>query len=134
MTMAKMTIERAIEILNPENREHYESIELVNEACRMGMEALKEKLRAKVITVADLDTLTPRYEVYEGMQAERCIGRKMETYGPMKPKYEKDGRKNGRKWASFDDLKYKGTPPWFRREVVKITLGGYSVGLYVKEE
>lgn len=40
-----MTIERAIEILDPEHREHYESIEPVNEACRMGMEALKEKLR-----------------------------------------------------------------------------------------
>lgn len=36
-----MTIERAIEILNPEHREHYDSIETVNEACRMGMEALK---------------------------------------------------------------------------------------------
>lgn len=37
----KMTNERAIEILDPEHREHYESIETVNEACRMGMEALK---------------------------------------------------------------------------------------------
>lgn len=36
-----MRIERAIEILNPEHREHYESIEPVNEACRMEMEALK---------------------------------------------------------------------------------------------
>lgn len=36
-----MKIERAIEILNPEHREHYDSIETVNEACRMGMEALQ---------------------------------------------------------------------------------------------
>lgn len=36
-----MTIDRAIEILNPEHREHYESIDPVNEACRMGMEALE---------------------------------------------------------------------------------------------
>lgn len=36
-----MTTERAIEILNPEHREHYDSIETVNEACRMGMEALQ---------------------------------------------------------------------------------------------
>ena len=36
-----MTIERAIEILNPEHREHYDSLEPVNEACRMGMEALE---------------------------------------------------------------------------------------------
>lgn len=32
-----MTIDRAIEILDPEHREHYESIDPVNEACRMGM-------------------------------------------------------------------------------------------------
>ena len=36
-----MTTERAIEILNPEHREHYDSIETVNEACRMGMKALQ---------------------------------------------------------------------------------------------
>lgn len=35
-----MKNERAIEILDPEHRERYESIEPVNEACRMGMEAL----------------------------------------------------------------------------------------------
>lgn len=29
-----MTTERAIEILDPEHREHYETIEPVNEACR----------------------------------------------------------------------------------------------------
>lgn len=42
----RISIERAIEILNPEHREHYESIDLVNEACRMGMEALKNPLLA----------------------------------------------------------------------------------------
>lgn len=36
-----MTIDRAIEILNPEHREQFESVDPVNEACRMGMEALK---------------------------------------------------------------------------------------------
>ena len=35
-----MTIERAMEILDPEHREHYESIDPVKEACRMGMMAL----------------------------------------------------------------------------------------------
>ena len=30
-----MEIERAIEILDPEHREQYESLEPVNEACRM---------------------------------------------------------------------------------------------------
>lgn len=42
----KISIERAIEILDPEHREHYESIDPVNEACRMGMEALKNPLLA----------------------------------------------------------------------------------------
>ncbi len=38
-----MTTERAIEILNPEHREHYKSIEIVEEACRLGMAALKKQ-------------------------------------------------------------------------------------------
>ena len=36
-----MTIDRAIEILDPEHREQYDSLETVKEACRMGMDALK---------------------------------------------------------------------------------------------
>lgn len=36
-----MKIERAIEILDPEHRENYDGLDEVNEACRMGMEALK---------------------------------------------------------------------------------------------
>lgn len=39
--MKPMTIDRAIEILNPEHREHYDGMDEVNEACRMGMEALE---------------------------------------------------------------------------------------------
>lgn len=39
-----MTNERAAEILDPNHREHYESIEPVNEACRMGMEAIKKQI------------------------------------------------------------------------------------------
>lgn len=42
-----MTIERAIEILDPEHRENYESIEPVNDACRMGMEALEKEIPMK---------------------------------------------------------------------------------------
>ena len=38
-----MKIDRAIEILNPTHREHYDSLEEVNEACRMGMEALERQ-------------------------------------------------------------------------------------------
>ena len=39
-----MTIDRAIEILDPEHRENYDGLDEVNEACRMGMEAL-ERMR-----------------------------------------------------------------------------------------
>lgn len=40
-----MTIDRAIEILNPEHRENYDGMDEVNEACRMGMEALERTRR-----------------------------------------------------------------------------------------
>lgn len=46
-----MTPERAIEILNPEHREHYDSIETVNEACRMGMESLKKQIPKKPLVL-----------------------------------------------------------------------------------
>ena len=36
-----MTIDRAIEILDPEHWEIYDGVDEVNEACRMGMEALE---------------------------------------------------------------------------------------------
>ena len=36
-----MTIDRAIEILDPEHWEIYDCVDEVNEACRMGMEALE---------------------------------------------------------------------------------------------
>lgn len=48
-----MTIERAIEILDPEHREHYDSIETVNEACLLGIDALKKVEQAQ----ADIEKL-----------------------------------------------------------------------------
>lgn len=42
-----MTIERAIEILNPEHREHCDTLGTVNDACRIGMIALKRCLPKK---------------------------------------------------------------------------------------
>lgn len=39
-----MTIERAIEILDPTHREWYDSLETVEEACRMGMTALGKQI------------------------------------------------------------------------------------------
>lgn len=47
-----MTDERAIEILDPEHREHYESIEPVNEACRIGMEAIRKVKELKAENAA----------------------------------------------------------------------------------
>lgn len=44
-----MTIERAIEILDPDHKEHYESLEPVNEACRMGIKALEWMQTAQAI-------------------------------------------------------------------------------------
>lgn len=40
-----MEIERAMEILDPEHRERYESIATVNEACRMGVTALERGIK-----------------------------------------------------------------------------------------
>ena len=40
----EMPLERAAEILDPAHRESYESIEQVNEACRMGREAILLKI------------------------------------------------------------------------------------------
>lgn len=49
----KITVERAIEILDPAHRERYsdllDGMEQINEACRMGMEALKKQLPKKPI-------------------------------------------------------------------------------------
>lgn len=39
-----ITPERAIEILDPEHREHYKSISPVNEACKIGMKAIKRSM------------------------------------------------------------------------------------------
>lgn len=44
----EMTYERAAEILDPEHRENYDSLETVKEARRMGMDALKKQIQAKV--------------------------------------------------------------------------------------
>lgn len=53
-----MTIDRAIEILNPEHREHYDGMDEVNEACRMGMEALeRERNAVPVVRCRDCEYL-----------------------------------------------------------------------------
>lgn len=47
LNLSVMTIDRACEILDPEHREQYESIEPVNEACRMGIKAMREQQKRK---------------------------------------------------------------------------------------
>ena len=42
-----MEIARAREILDPEHREPYESLEPINEACRMGVEALRRRVKSE---------------------------------------------------------------------------------------
>ena len=42
-----MKIERAIEILDPMHRERYDSVETVEAACRMGMDALRRLIPCK---------------------------------------------------------------------------------------
>ena len=37
-----ISLDRAIEILNPEHREDHPNMDAINEACRMGMEAMQE--------------------------------------------------------------------------------------------
>lgn len=49
-----MTPERAIQILDPDHREHYESIDPVNEACRMGMDALKRVEKTREETAQEI--------------------------------------------------------------------------------
>ena len=57
-----MDIQRAIEILDPEHRERYDSLEEVNEACRMGMEALKAQLAAEDETMTAAQQEMATYE------------------------------------------------------------------------
>ena len=54
-----MTIERAIEILDPEHRECYDSIETVNEACRMGIIALKKLITSSTEEVRHGEWVEP---------------------------------------------------------------------------
>ena len=65
----RMTIDRAIEILDPEHREHYESIDPVNAACRMGMEALEYRKQKKV-TIDQYDDGTYSYICPCGAEVE----------------------------------------------------------------
>lgn len=68
-----MKIERAREILDPEHREEYKSLEPVKEACQMGRAALEK--------------MVPRSVCLDGIEA--CQGRGSGEY-----LYNEDGNRN----------------------------------------
>lgn len=73
-----MTPERAIEILNPEHREHYDSIETVNEACRMGMEAIGYRIKKKPLIIKHDKDIKLGYATWKAgvpiYKCSRCNG------------------------------------------------------------
>ncbi len=76
--MPQMTVERAIEILDPTHREHYDSIDVVNEACKMGMEALalKESMTQRIAELeAEVERLQKSTE-----EAVSCFTRMESLY------------------------------------------------------
>jgi len=121
----KISIERAIQILDPEHREHYYSIDPVNEACRMGMEALKEKLDPK-ITVNDIDRLLHFYKIVD-QSSGRVLGEKTFKTGHIKSEFDRYGRRR-----KPEDRVYKYAPPWLKYEVVHILAADGIVRLFVK--
>lgn len=66
-----MRIERAMEILDPNHREHYESIDIVNEACEMGRRALEKQIPKKInITASGAKEIV--YGVYVLYKCPEC--------------------------------------------------------------
>lgn len=63
-----ISIDRACEILDPEHREHYDSVEPVNEACRMAIAALREQQERVHATSSALMSRT----VPEAISGLRC--------------------------------------------------------------
>lgn len=66
---ASVPFDRAIEILDPEHREHYFNFDPVNEACRMGMNALyAQREAAKLISTMHNKKATLWMEKYGGTE------------------------------------------------------------------
>lgn len=94
-------------------------------------EPLKEKSRAGLITVADIDPLMPRYHVLT--ERGRELGEKIKGFGYVKPRYDSRGRRIGGKRDSLDLRKYKSAPPWLKLQITEIRNSGYDLEVYVKE-
>lgn len=63
-----MKIERAIEILDPMHRERYDSVETVEAACRMGMDAL----RRLIPCAADDEKANGSQKIVKSAYTVRC--------------------------------------------------------------
>lgn len=63
----KISIDRAIEILNPEHRENYDGLEEIIEACRMGMEALQYRK-----AMPPVEEYTEDRQIWYGRHCPRC--------------------------------------------------------------
>lgn len=63
-----MKAERAIEILDPQHREHYDSLEPVNEACRIGMKAIQKNMLAEKVLFEDVG-----YDQWHEVNIYACI-------------------------------------------------------------
>lgn len=60
-----MNVERAREILDPEHRENYDGMEAVNEACRMGRDALGKLVPLRPYPDGDKNIMAcPRWRVW----------------------------------------------------------------------
>ena len=98
-----MTDERAIEILDPEHREHYESIEPVNEACRIGMEAIRKvkELKAENAALRERLNITKMALEYACLETLQSNEQYLEELKEKVNKYIKQsedvvyGQKNG---------------------------------------
>ena len=78
-----MKIERAIEILDPMHRERYDSVETVEAACRMGMDALRRLIPCKPrdVHVRGLDGS----HTFAAVAAEITCGRCHQVYTVVAP-------------------------------------------------
>ena len=98
-----MTPERAIEILDPEHREHYESIEPVEEACRIGIKAIKrvKELEAENAALRERLNITKMALEYACLETLQSNEQYLEELKEKVNKYIKQsedvvyGQKNG---------------------------------------
>ena len=83
-----MTNERAIEILDPEHRGHYESIEPMEQACRIGIKAIK-RVKELEAENAELRATLSKMETVEKELRER-LGKAEAEKSKLTPYIEQD--------------------------------------------